>query len=72
MATFGETLKERRQAAGLSHDKLAERAGTTRSHLIKLEKGKHRPRAEMVERLAYALNVDLAVFDDGLDDEAAA
>ena len=50
-----ERIKTARQDAGLTHDGLGERmGGVTRQHLIKLEKAKHRPRAEMLARIAEA------------------
>lgn len=52
---IADRIREARRASDLSHDKLGEQmGGVTRQHLIKLEKGKHRPRAEMLERLAAA------------------
>ena len=49
----------------LSHDKLGERlGGVTRQHLIKLEKGTHRPRAEMLSRIAEATGRDIDWFLD--------
>ena len=49
----------------LSHDKLGERiGGVTRQHLIKLEKGQHRPRAEMLTRIAEATGRDIDWFLD--------
>lgn len=62
----------------LSHDRLAARVGTSRQHLIKLEKGKHRPRAEMLVRIADATGREIDWFVDPEmdpspfpDDEAA-
>ena len=59
---LGKRLRELREAAGLSRPELAARAGTTRSHLRKLEAGDHAPRPEMATRLAAALGVDEAAF----------
>ncbi|HZU75610.1 MAG TPA: helix-turn-helix transcriptional regulator [Dehalococcoidia bacterium] len=56
---LGERLRELREAAGLSAPELAARVGTTRSHIHKLEAGKHAPRPEMAARLAAALGVDV-------------
>ena len=55
---FAVHLRELREAAGLSRDELASRAGTNRGHIRKLEAGTHAPRPEMVERLATALGVE--------------
>lgn len=47
-----------------SHDKLAAQTGITRQHLIKLEKAKHRPRAEMLTRIAEATGREIDWFLD--------
>lgn len=39
---------------GYSHDDLGRIIGTSRQHLIKLEKAQHRPRAEMLLRISEA------------------
>lgn len=58
-------IKRARKLTGLSHDKLGELAGGIhRSNLIGLEKGKHRPRLETVERLAEATGRDVRWFVD--------
>jgi len=54
-------IRRARREAELSHDRLGEAiGGVSRQHLIKLEKGQHRPRAEMLTRIAEATerNVD--------------
>lgn len=58
-------IKRARKTAGLSHDKLGELAGGIhRSNLIGLEKGKHRPRFETIERLSEATGRDFRWFVD--------
>lgn len=64
---------------GLTHDELGERiGGVTRQHLIKLEKATHRPRADMLSRIAVATGREVGWFldpsvdpspfpDDGVD-----
>lgn len=47
-------IRQARRTAGLSHDRLGERAGTSRSHLIKLEKAWHRPGATLLIAIAQA------------------
>lgn len=58
--------RARKEAPGgrISHDRLAESAGTSRQHLIKLEKGKHRPRPDMLERIADATGREVDWFVD--------
>lgn len=56
-------IRRARRDAGLSHDRLgAEIGGVTRQHLIKLEKAKHRPRADMLARIAEATGRPLEFF----------
>lgn len=56
MATFGETLKEKRRAAKLSQRQLAERAGVDFSYISKLENDRvAAPAADTVVRLAECL-----------------
>lgn len=58
-----ERIKAARREAGLTHDDLGERmGGVTRQHLIKLEKAKHRPRAEMLTRIAQATGMPVDFF----------
>lgn len=58
----GAKIKEARVAARLSHDRLGERTGHTRQHLIKLEQGRHMPTRETLERIAGALDRDADWF----------
>lgn len=52
---IGARIRRARKDAGLSHDKLGDLLdGVTRQHLIKLEKARHRPRADMLARIAGA------------------
>lgn len=56
-------IRRARRALELSHDALGERmGGVTRQHLIKLEKGRHRPQIEMLERIAEATGKPLDYF----------
>ncbi len=58
-------IRRARKAAGLSHDALGERmGGVYRQTLIKLEKGRHRPRLETLERIAEATGRPLDFFLD--------
>ncbi len=60
-----------------SHDRLAVAVGSSRQHLIKLEKAQHRPGAELLTRIAEATEREVEWFlDPDLDpspfpDEAA-
>ena len=56
-------IRQARKQAELSHDRLGELCGgVTRQHLIKLEKAKHRPRADMLRRIAAATDKPLDFF----------
>lgn len=56
-------IRRARRQAGLSHDKLGEAiGGVSRQHLIKLEKAKHRPRADMLTKIADATGKPLDYF----------
>lgn len=56
-------IRRARRAAGFSHDALGEKmGGVTRQHLIKLEKGLHRPGLEMLQRIADATGRPVEFF----------
>ncbi len=62
---IAQRIRRARREAGLSHDQLGEfMGGVSRQHLIKLEKAKHRPRAEMLTRLAEATRRQVEWFLD--------
>jgi tetratricopeptide (TPR) repeat protein/transcriptional regulator with XRE-family HTH domain len=52
---FGDLLRCAREAAGLSQEALAERAGLSPRGLLYLERGRHRPHPATLRRLADAL-----------------
>jgi transcriptional regulator with XRE-family HTH domain len=55
-APFGELLRRHREAAGLSQEELAERAGLTANSVSALERGeRRRPHPQTVRALAEAL-----------------
>lgn len=59
LSPFGQQLRHWRTRAGLSQLALAAEAGTTPRHLSFVETGRSRPGAELVLRLATALDVPL-------------
>jgi transcriptional regulator with XRE-family HTH domain len=65
----GKKLRELRLAHKLSHDDLGAIVGTSRQHLIRLEKGWHRPKDELMEKLASALGVSIEELDEGQREE---
>ena len=56
---FGTTLRRRREAAGLSQEALAERAGLHRNYVGLLERGQRMPTILVVQRLASALKTTM-------------
>jgi transcriptional regulator with XRE-family HTH domain len=65
----GRRIKSARVQAGLSHDRLGAAVGTTRQHLIKLEKGLHMPGDGMLARIGAATGKPESFFLDLSDDE---
>lgn len=47
-------IRRARRGCDLSLDRLATAVGTSRQHLISLEKARHRPRIDMLTRIAEA------------------
>jgi transcriptional regulator with XRE-family HTH domain len=61
---FGETLREHRQRAGLSQEKLAAKAGIDRTYVGGAERGERNVALVNIVRLAEALNVTAAELLD--------
>jgi len=61
--TFGERLKELRNAKGLTQAELAKIAWLSRDGIAKLENGTSQPSWDTVRALARALGVTLDEFD---------
>lgn len=57
-------IRRARREADLSLDRLGEAVGSSRHHLIRLEKGIHRPRLEMLTRIAEATGRQVEWFLD--------
>ena len=58
LATFGDLLRYHRQAAGLTQQQLAERAGLSVHGVQKLESGAFHPYRDTARRLIAALELD--------------
>ena len=56
-AGFGQALRERRQAAAISQEELADRADLHRTYVSQLERGPKSPSLAAIEALAGALGV---------------
>ncbi|MSR53747.1 MAG: XRE family transcriptional regulator [Gemmataceae bacterium] len=57
---FGEVLRKRREAAGLSQESLAANAGLHRNYVGLLERGKRVPSILVVEKLSTALGTTMS------------
>ncbi len=64
---FGLRLKELREAAGFSQEKLADVAELHRTHVSLIERGARSVRLETVEKLARALKVQPAKLMPRID-----
>lgn len=68
--TTGDAIKHARthpivggvERSKWSHDFLGAKVGTSRQHLIRLEKNVHRPQPDMLQRIATATGYDLDFF----------
>lgn len=57
---FGTTIRSRREAAGLTQEKLAELSGLHRTYISLLERGLRMPSILVVQQLARALQTTMA------------
>jgi transcriptional regulator with XRE-family HTH domain len=64
---FGETLREHRQRAGLSQEKLAAKAGIDRTYVGGAERGERNVALVNIVRLAEALDINAAELLDRID-----
>jgi len=56
---FGKVVRRRREAAGLSQEALADRAGLHRTYISLLERGLRMPSIQVVRQLAAALGTTM-------------
>ena len=61
-----DTLAVFRLRAGLSQAQLAEKAGTSQSHIARIERGQNDPSTDVVVRIAEALGVDASQAFEGI------
>lgn len=59
-ARVGQNLQKLRRARGFSQEELAERADIHQTYLSGVEGGKRNPSVGVLERIAKALNADIA------------
>lgn len=55
--SLGETLRARRESQGMTQDDLARRSGLTQEMISNLERGKHQPRFDTLEKYASGLGM---------------
>lgn len=67
--TFGDELRRRRDAAGLTQEQLAQKAGTSIGNVRNYEQGIRLPTFPIVVKLATALGVTCEAFS-GCEDVA--
>lgn len=58
----GVNIQRLRRDAGLSQEELGDRAEVHQTYLSQVEGGKRNPSVDVLERLATALGVDIAVL----------
>lgn len=63
---IGEKIKRRREELGITQRELAIRVGITEATLSRYENGIRIPNAQILAKLAEALQTDLNYFTDGL------
>jgi transcriptional regulator with XRE-family HTH domain len=54
---LGETLRSKREEAGLTQEKLAEKADLSTVFISRIERGKESPSVDSLVKIARALNV---------------
>jgi transcriptional regulator with XRE-family HTH domain len=68
----GGRIRWARARKNLSHDQLAAQVGSSRSYLIRVEKGIHMPSLELRARIAVATDQPADLFNSGDEDEEEA
>jgi len=58
LSSFREILKQERRANSLTQAELARKIGVDTSHIASIEIGRRKPSADLVARIAEALNLD--------------
>lgn len=61
-AIFGQILRERRLAKGISQDGLADKADVHRTHISLIERGRRSPSLDVARKIAIGLGERLFVL----------
>lgn len=67
LAVLGQSVRQRREARGLTQEKLAEKAGLDPTYISGIERGLRNPGIKNVARLAKALGFTTAELCKGVD-----
>jgi transcriptional regulator with XRE-family HTH domain len=67
LSEFGRNVSRFRDQAGLSQDKLAEKADVDRTYLSGIERGVRNPGIKIVIRIARALRISVNQLCKGVD-----
>ncbi|EOX6785672.1 helix-turn-helix domain-containing protein [Pseudomonas aeruginosa] len=57
---FGQAVRAARVEQGIAQDEFANRAGVSRGHMGKIERGEHVPTLPLILKIATALNMSAA------------
>ena len=60
---IGNRIRAARVAAGMSQEQFALAIGSSRRHLIRLERGEHRPGRPLLEQIAAVTGREIGWFD---------
>lgn len=63
---FGENVRRERNAAGISQEELAFRAGLARSYMSDVERGERNPTVKIIARISAALKIKGGTLVDGI------
>lgn len=66
---FGQNVRKRREALGLTQEKLAENADIDRTYVSDIERGTRNPGIKNVARLARALRTTASELTEGIESE---
>jgi transcriptional regulator with XRE-family HTH domain len=68
---FGQAVRVHRERLGVSQEELAFRAGIDRTYVSGIERGRRNPSLRSIDRLARALEIDLATLFLTLRDQSS-
>jgi transcriptional regulator with XRE-family HTH domain len=67
LKAFGESVKKRREAKGLTQEALAEKADLDRTYLSDIERALRNPGIKNIARIAKALGISTSELCKGVD-----